>query len=136
MTNTVINLDSVSSDSVGVKYQILGRSGQDPENALDLESGPDQESGQKDQSAAAAEIEKRGQDHVIARKVHPKVQDQSDLVLDRKGQKGRNLKKEGKNQSLLRKIREGRLRHLLKERSVSGLKIPQICLLLTSNELS
>merc|ERR1712227_1037042 len=86
---------------------------QDRENALDLESGPDHESDRKDQSAAAAEIEKRGQDHVIARKVHPKVQDQSDLVLDRKGQKGQSQKKEGKNQFLLRKIREGRLRHLL-----------------------
>jgi len=94
----------------------LGRNGQDPENALDLESGPDHESGQKDQSAAAAEIEKRGHDHVIARKVHPKVQDPSDLVLDRKGQKGQSQKKEGKNQSQLRKIREGRLRHLLQRK--------------------
>ena len=122
MTNIVINLDSVSSDSVGVKYLILGRNGQDPENALDLESGPDQESGQKDQSAAAAGIEKKGQDHVIARKVHPKVQDPSDLVLDRKGQKGRNLKREGKNQSPSRKIREGRLRHLLQRKISFGVK--------------
>ena len=107
---------------MGVKYQTLGRNGQDPENAPDLESGPDQESGQKDQSAAAAEIEKRGQDHVIARKVHPKVQDPSDLVLDRKGQKGRNLKKEGKNQFLLRKIQEGRLLHLLQRKISFGVK--------------
>ena len=59
---------------------------------------------------------------MIARKVHPKVQDQSDLVLDQKGQKGRNLKKEGKNQFLLRKIREERLRHLLQRKISFGVR--------------
>ena len=122
MINTVFNFDSVSPDNVGVKCLISDRNGQDPENAPDLESGPDHESDRKDQSAAAAEIEKRGHDHVIARKVHPKVQDQSDRVLDRKGQKGRNLKKEGKNQFLLRKIQEERLRHLLQRKISFGVQ--------------